>query len=249
MTSFQCSHIQAIPTASFVVLFILVQHPDIGSTVSVAVVLLWSECIDHVRSRVPLSHAGPIHVAGPTIWTESRAATVNLNRMWVITGPFDGDVSNEVGFQSNAFSSLTTCQTHPRYVLESKLLKSGKSYLIGRKSTCDLVVNHKKVSHDHGRFEVGGFSPDDVVRTPFLLCHARVSYPWLQTNVNYMPTLRILNSKNKTMRIWREGVANGIIVNPSATESLQHNDKVDIVSGLPLLYVYASTPFPIYAII
>ncbi|KAH9984922.1 hypothetical protein BJV77DRAFT_1086941 [Russula vinacea] len=119
--------------------------------------------------------------------------------MWVITGPFDGDVSNEVGFQ------------------KSKLLKSGKSYLIGRKSTCDLVVNHKKVSHDHGRFEVGGFSPDDV------------------TNVNYMPTLRILNSKNKTMRIWREGVANGIIVNPSATESLQHNDKVDIVSGLPLL--------------
>ncbi|KAF8476316.1 hypothetical protein DFH94DRAFT_758427 [Russula ochroleuca] len=119
--------------------------------------------------------------------------------MWVITGPFDGEVSNEVGFQ------------------KSKLLKSGKSYLIGRKSTCDLVVNHKKVSHDHGRFEVGGFSPDDV------------------TNVNYTPTLRILNSKNKTMRIWREGVVNGIIVNPSATESLQHNDKVDIVSGLPLL--------------
>jgi hypothetical protein len=97
--------------------------------------------------------------------------------MWVITGPFDGEVSNEVGFQSNAFSSLTTCQTHPRYVPESKLLKSGKSYLIGRKSTCDLVVNHKKVSHDHGRFEVGGFSPDDVVRTLFLLCHARVTYP------------------------------------------------------------------------
>lgn len=52
------------------------------------------------------------------------------------------------------------------YVTESKLLKSGKSYVIGRKSTCDLVVNHKKVSHDHGKFIVEGFSPDDVVRIP-----------------------------------------------------------------------------------
>jgi hypothetical protein len=82
---------------------------------------------------------------------------------------------------------------------------------------------------------------------PFSYVMSAISYPWLQTNVNYMPTLRILNSKNKTMRIWREGVTNGIIVNPSATESLQHNDKVDIVSGLPLLYVHASAPFPIYS--
>lgn len=141
------------------------------------------------------------------------------------------------------------CQTHPRYVPESKLLKSGKSYLIGRKSTCDLVVNHKKVSHDHGRFEVGGFSPDDVVRTPVLLSHPRASYPRLQTNVDYMPTLRILNSKNKTMRIWREGVVDGVIVNPSATELLQHNDKVDIVSGLPLMYVHACAPFPINSLL
>ncbi|KAH9966294.1 hypothetical protein BJV74DRAFT_285458 [Russula compacta] len=118
--------------------------------------------------------------------------------MWVVTGPFDGETPNEVGFQ------------------KSKLLKSGKSYLIGRKSTCDLVVNHKKVSHDHGQFLVGGFSPDDV------------------TNTDYTPTLRILNSKNKTMRILREGVASGVIVNPGATEALQHDDQVDIVSGLPL---------------
>ncbi|KAH9025233.1 hypothetical protein EDB85DRAFT_1984556 [Lactarius pseudohatsudake] len=107
--------------------------------------------------------------------------------MWIITGPFDGEVLNEVGFQ------------------KSKVLKSGKSYRIGRKSDCDLAVNHKKVSHDHGQFVVGGFSPDDV------------------TNTGYMPTLRILNSKNKTMRIWRDGFPDGVIVNP-----------VDIVSGLPL---------------
>lgn len=101
-------------------------------------------------------------------------------------------------------------------------------------------MNHKKVSHDHGKFIVEGFSPDDVVRNPFLLYRSPASYPWLQTNVDYKPTLRILNSKNKTMRIWREGVVDGVIVNPGATVSLQHDDKVDIVSGLPLTYVPAA---------
>ncbi|KAI0300679.1 hypothetical protein B0F90DRAFT_398184 [Multifurca ochricompacta] len=119
--------------------------------------------------------------------------------MWIVTGPFDGELSNEVGFQ------------------KSKVLKSGKSYTIGRKSNCDIVVNHKKVSHDHGQFIVGGFSPDDV------------------TSTNYTPTLRILNSKNKTMRIFRQGFADEVIVNPGATEQLQHDDKLDIVSGLPLM--------------
>jgi hypothetical protein len=42
------------------------------------------------------------------------------------------------------------------------------------------------------------------------------------------------------MRIWREGVVDGVIVNPGAAEPLQHDDKVDIVSGLPLTYVHAA---------
>jgi hypothetical protein len=63
------------------------------------------------------------------------------------------------------------------------------------------------------------------------------THPWLQTNTGYVPTLRILNSKNKTMRIWREGIPDGVIINPGATEQLQPGDKVDIVSGLPLTYV------------
>ncbi|KAF8260908.1 hypothetical protein EI94DRAFT_864816 [Lactarius quietus] len=70
--------------------------------------------------------------------------------MWIITGPFDGEALNEVGFQRDLVQT------------ESKLLKSRKAYHVGRKD-CDLVVNHKKVSHDYGQFLVGGFSPDDVV--------------------------------------------------------------------------------------
>jgi hypothetical protein len=43
------------------------------------------------------------------------------------------------------------------------------------------------------------------------------------------------------MRILREGVADGVIVNPGATEPLQHDDEVDIVSGLPLTYVHTAS--------
>jgi len=44
------------------------------------------------------------------------------------------------------------------------------------------------------------------------------------------------------MRIWREGVLDGLIVNPGATAQLQHDDRVDIVSGLPLTYVHYIPP-------
>lgn len=47
---------------------------------------------------------------------------------------------------------------------EVKLLKSGQKYLIGRKDR-DLVVNHKKVSRDHGQIIVGGCTAEDVVRS------------------------------------------------------------------------------------
>ena len=46
--------------------------------------------------------------------------------------------------------------------LEAKLLKTGMKYKLGRK-TQQLVVNHKKVSHDHSEFLVGTYTQDDVV--------------------------------------------------------------------------------------
>jgi len=77
----------------------LVSHPDIGGTVLVAVSVALkavSVTCDHTsQSR-----------------TEDLGLTIACrdNRMWVVTGPFDGEVSNEVGFQSSAFSSLTDYQ-------------------------------------------------------------------------------------------------------------------------------------------
>src|SRR5712691_7947387 len=102
-------------------------------------------CINHVRAITRFTSRQSRYRESGHIVPWSRRDHWKQNRMWLVTGPFDGEVSNEVGFQSNAFSSFTTHQSNPRYVPESKLLKSGKSYIIGRKLTCDLVVNHKKV--------------------------------------------------------------------------------------------------------
>lgn len=46
---------------------------------------------------------------------------------------------------------------------ESKLLKTGTSYLLGRKGQ-PLLVNNKKVSQEHCEFMTGPFGAEDVVR-------------------------------------------------------------------------------------
>lgn len=45
---------------------------------------------------------------------------------------------------------------------ESKLLKTGKNYALGRKGQ-PLIVGSKKVSQDHCLFNVGEYTLDDVV--------------------------------------------------------------------------------------
>lgn len=49
-----------------------------------------------------------------------------------------------------------------RCLLESKLLKTGTTYGLGRKG-CPLIVANKKVSSHHCDFEVKDFSVDDAV--------------------------------------------------------------------------------------
>ncbi|KAF9005239.1 hypothetical protein BDQ17DRAFT_1240635 [Cyathus striatus] len=63
--------------------------------------------------------------------------------MWVLTGPFDGELGADLNLQ------------------KSKLLKTGTSYPLGRKDR-PLCIANKKVSHDHCEFIVGKYSADDV---------------------------------------------------------------------------------------
>ncbi|RXW19181.1 hypothetical protein EST38_g6664 [Candolleomyces aberdarensis] len=63
--------------------------------------------------------------------------------MWLISGPFDGEVVGEVNFQ------------------KTKLLKTDRDYKVGRKGT-DLLINSKKISAPHGCFAVGKFGAKDI---------------------------------------------------------------------------------------
>jgi hypothetical protein len=83
--------------------------------------------------------------------------------MWIISGPFDGQEKNEIGFKSRS----RFCIPEPQLIrVEAKLLKTGSSYSLGRKER-QLTVNHGKVSHDHGTFTVGPYSQEDIVSLMF----------------------------------------------------------------------------------
>ncbi|KIJ19466.1 hypothetical protein PAXINDRAFT_96801 [Paxillus involutus ATCC 200175] len=115
--------------------------------------------------------------------------------MWLITGPFDAEVGD-----------VTTTKT--------KLLKTGRSTLLGRKGR-QLVVNSKKVSRDHCEFKVGPYTPDDMV------------------NPSFVPTLEIYNTKEKsTQTIERDGELS--VVNHSCSRELKSGDKIHIVVGISI---------------
>jgi len=81
--------------------------------------------------------------------------------MWVLFGPFDGEIAGDTGFQSVSFCfdsviSILTFQQEP------KLLKPNTSYTVGRKDRA-LLLNNKKISHDHCDFVVGPHAVEDVV--------------------------------------------------------------------------------------
>ncbi|KAF9466695.1 proline-rich protein [Collybia nuda] len=63
--------------------------------------------------------------------------------MWTLTGPFDGEVVGELGFQ------------------KTKLLKTSMTYPLGRKGT-GLVISSKKISSHHCDFVVGLYTINDV---------------------------------------------------------------------------------------
>jgi hypothetical protein len=80
--------------------------------------------------------------------------------MWLLEGPFDGEESGAVNFRSE--SSLTDRTSSLISRLETKLLRTTKDYTFGRKGT-GLMVNSKKISGEHGAFQVGEFITEDPV--------------------------------------------------------------------------------------
>ena len=123
---------------------------------------------------------------------------------------------------------------HSSFV-ETKLLRNGKTYTLGRKD-CDLIVNHKKVSHAHAQIIVGGYTSEDVVRyirDRSLVFTAFQYFPThIQANPDVVSSLEVFNTKQKTIQIKRGSEI--IMINPSTSHDVQDGDHIEIIVGLPI---------------
>lgn len=79
--------------------------------------------------------------------------------MWILTASFDeaqiGDKTAQSTFKYSHSESLPT-------VVESKLLKTGKTYVLGRKDQ-PLVIKDARISKNHAAFQVGSCTEDEIV--------------------------------------------------------------------------------------
>ncbi|KAF8639022.1 hypothetical protein AX17_001774 [Amanita inopinata Kibby_2008] len=121
--------------------------------------------------------------------------------MWILTGSFHGDVTGDVSFQ------------------KSKLLKTGQTYPLGRKDQ-PLVIKNARISKDHGEFQVGNCTEDNV------------------SDPSFKPTLQYANKRDKPMKIERGD--SHVIVNPFSTEVLQDGDIVYPVSNAKMIVKWES---------
>ncbi|KAF9445795.1 hypothetical protein P691DRAFT_251672 [Macrolepiota fuliginosa MF-IS2] len=118
--------------------------------------------------------------------------------MWILTGPFDAeDLSSQ----------------------KSKLLKTGKSYSLGRKGQ-PLLVASKKVSQHHCTFTVRAYTLDDV------------------HDPDKQPKLEFVNERDKGMRLTRADTQ--IVCGPKSTVELRDGDVIFIVTGLPITVKWQS---------
>ncbi|KAJ7189850.1 proline-rich protein, partial [Mycena pura] len=117
--------------------------------------------------------------------------------MWILTAEFDGQKEQEgPGVQ------------------KSKLLKTGKSYSLGRKDQ-PLCIKISKISHKHGEFTVGAFTQDDV------------------TDPSTRPSLQYTNlRKDKIVPITRGEETHS--VNPNATSELLDGDVLTVASRVDI---------------
>ncbi|KDQ22694.1 hypothetical protein PLEOSDRAFT_163587 [Pleurotus ostreatus PC15] len=114
--------------------------------------------------------------------------------MWILEGPFDGELGD------------IQCK-------KSKLLKTGTSYLLGRKGQ-PLLINNKKVSQEHCEFVTGPFGADDVVQ------------------VSRRPLLEFVNKRNKIVKLLRG--PKELAVNPGARAGLEDGDVLTIVTDISI---------------
>ena len=98
--------------------------------------------------------------------------------MWVVRGPFDGDEGQDPSPESESVAlvhRIPSANCH----LESKLLKPGKRYVLGRKGV-ELLIPSKKISREHVTFTLSEFPTSRVVSQIYHLL-SRFILIWFRT--------------------------------------------------------------------
>jgi hypothetical protein len=114
---------------------------------------------------------------------------------------------------------------------EAKLLKTGKSYTLGRKGK-ELDIDNPKISKTHAEFIVGAFSEDDVVRSPSYVSHNTPNNS-AQSNPDTAATLSVKNlreKKGQDLNIIRG--SEHIPLATKKTLALQDGDKIQLSTTL-----------------
>ncbi|PCH34712.1 hypothetical protein WOLCODRAFT_106435 [Wolfiporia cocos MD-104 SS10] len=121
--------------------------------------------------------------------------------MWVLRGPFDGKEGDE------------------NTPTKDKLLKTGTSYVVGRKEQ-DLIIRHKKISRKHVRFVISDFPEDKLADPDF------VPQLWLEVLSDKKEVSRKLE-RPKTGEVFS-------VTSGSAQFEMEDGDVVHMVTGIPV---------------
>jgi hypothetical protein len=117
--------------------------------------------------------------------------------------------------------------------LESKLLKPGKRYVLGRKDTA-LLISSKKISREHVTFTLSEFPTSRVVSPPRLPLSTFVIV-LVKGDPTFKPKAWLQNPRNKPITIQR-GI-NLIILDPSSSTELSNGDAIHLVGGITVVFV------------
>lgn len=116
--------------------------------------------------------------------------------------------------------------------LETKLLKTGKAYSLGRKEQA-ININWKRVSRKHVLFTVGEFTLDDAVRA-FLCASIKRLRLISQTDPSTRPKLELTNTNEKGRPLSiRRGEAT-LAVNGGSTTEVLDGDKIMVASHIEI---------------
>lgn len=151
--------------------------------------------------------------------------------MWVISGPFDGQERNEVGFKSKR-------SVHPCVVVDidnfrGETAQDGLAILFRKKGTPAYREPRQGVSRSLC-FHRGPIFARRYCEFSIPSIHEFIIIPFdvIKIDPSVVPLLSLHNTGKKPMTITRGG--DSLTLNPSSTEELRNEDIINIIVGVSL---------------